>query len=541
MDNQIEIGKTDTLAAEEAFDFPRFELGISLPDTIGYASTVGIFVEPLSLAEGNSTAFPSVMTDTSSLVPNTSYVTLNFSDFFNNLYGVEMFSSSATNVVLDLWINTIAGERILVKKENPPHKNYGRQTNPGIRSTVERYQGYFESVDDHEILGLMESSSVFRLYRGPDTGSLDLIGSFDSGERGYLDLAAPADSGYIYAITTVVDSFESKPDTFNYYNPALAGITEIRSDADSNYVSDLLGKIVAVQGSIISINFLGPDGSDYYLQDSSAGINLFSTHVFDLSIHQAVYLAGRLKQRQGLAYIEPVDTNYIHVLSEGNAEDTLAISGLTDLGEAAESRLVRIEKLSFINPRDWPEEGQSATLKITDGMDTTDVLIDQHTELDGWRPEGELYDITGIVSQSTTADPPADGYFIIPRFISDFSESVQDTTGITYNQSGFPEKFSLSQNYPNPFNPKTTIRYTVGTAAAVETQDIASLQQPAHDVKLTIHNILGQEIATLVSEMQPAGRYTVQWNASGIPSGVYYYRLKIDRDFVKTRKMVLLR
>jgi hypothetical protein len=92
-----------------------------------------------------------------------------------------------------------------------------------------------------------------------------------------------------------------------------------------------------------------------------------------------------------------------------------------------------------------------------------------------------------------------------------------------------PKAFSLEANYPNPFNPSTSIRYT--------------LPEPCH-VKLTILNILGQQIAQLVNEEQGSGEREVNWNAAAA-SGMYYYRLETMRDginvFSETRKMVLLR
>ena len=88
-----------------------------------------------------------------------------------------------------------------------------------------------------------------------------------------------------------------------------------------------------------------------------------------------------------------------------------------------------------------------------------------------------------------------------------------------------PEIFSLSQNYPNPFNPLTTINYELPSTNYVD---------------LSIYNLLGQKIATLVNQKQPAGRYQIQWNARGFASGVYYYRL-IAGSLVETKKLVLLR
>ena len=88
-----------------------------------------------------------------------------------------------------------------------------------------------------------------------------------------------------------------------------------------------------------------------------------------------------------------------------------------------------------------------------------------------------------------------------------------------------PETYSLGQNHPNPFNPVTQIKYT--------------LPNDGH-VRLDVHNILGQKVASLVDEKQKAGYKSARWGASSFSSGIYFYRLQAG-DFVQTKKMVLLK
>lgn len=102
------------------------------------------------------------------------------------------------------------------------------------------------------------------------------------------------------------------------------------------------------------------------------------------------------------------------------------------------------------------------------------------------------------------------GYFTIESLSDIFyatSVLVTDVAVAKY----LPPTFRLVQNYPNPFNPGTTIRYELPEAA---------------NVSLTIFNILGQVVATLVDEKKEAGGYQVQWNASTAPSGIYFCRLR---------------
>jgi uncharacterized protein YhbP (UPF0306 family) len=86
-------------------------------------------------------------------------------------------------------------------------------------------------------------------------------------------------------------------------------------------------------------------------------------------------------------------------------------------------------------------------------------------------------------------------------------------------------KFSLKQNYPNPFNPITTIAYSI---------------EKATDVRLTVYDVLGREVASLVNEAKKPGIYQVQFDASRFASGIYLYRLQAG-SYVKTQKMMLLK
>jgi len=98
--------------------------------------------------------------------------------------------------------------------------------------------------------------------------------------------------------------------------------------------------------------------------------------------------------------------------------------------------------------------------------------------------------------------------------ITGVEEEIQTTTD-----------FTLLQNYPNPFNPSTKISWQ---------SPVGSWQT------LKIFDVLGNEVATLVDEYKPAGSYEVEWNASELPSGVYFYQLRAG-SFVETKKMILMK
>jgi hypothetical protein len=109
--------------------------------------------------------------------------------------------------------------------------------------------------------------------------------------------------------------------------------------------------------------------------------------------------------------------------------------------------------------------------------------------------------------------------------------------GVTYIEEHqldeIPTRFSLSNNWPNPFNPSTKISWQ---------SPVGSWQT------LKIYDVLGNEVVTLVNEYKPAGSYEVEFNASPLPSGVYFYQLRIGnpsagsgQSFVETKKMILMK
>ncbi len=109
--------------------------------------------------------------------------------------------------------------------------------------------------------------------------------------------------------------------------------------------------------------------------------------------------------------------------------------------------------------------------------------------------------------------------------VEDYDFIIINPTGISIINSSVPDRFDLFQNYPNPFNPVTNIRF-----------DIASRS----DVKIVIYDVTGRTADVLVNESLEAGSYEANWNASGYPSGVYYYSLTAGNYF-EVQKMVLVK
>jgi hypothetical protein len=140
---------------------------------------------------------------------------------------------------------------------------------------------------------------------------------------------------------------------------------------------------------------------------------------------------------------------------------------------------------------DWAE--QVSYLGFINNDSTPEIAF---TVSGGWDPTGKIY-------------------------VYSFEElnSVDDEKDIKLN------KYVLYQNYPNPFNPSTQIDFYLPSSS---------------NVQLKIFNLLGEEIAQLVNEEKPAGKYEVNFNASSLASGVYIYKIQAG-GFVSSKKMILLK
>lgn len=109
-------------------------------------------------------------------------------------------------------------------------------------------------------------------------------------------------------------------------------------------------------------------------------------------------------------------------------------------------------------------------------------------------------------------------------------KTIESVTDINKNTEDLPQKFNLFQNYPNPFNPSTAISYSVPATSFIT---------------LKVYDVLGNEIATLVDEEQPAGNYKINFNAENLVSGIYFYRVISKENeillFTDAKQMILLK
>jgi photosystem II stability/assembly factor-like uncharacterized protein len=115
-----------------------------------------------------------------------------------------------------------------------------------------------------------------------------------------------------------------------------------------------------------------------------------------------------------------------------------------------------------------------------------------------------------------------------------YKARISNPVGIISNAREVPEYFRLYQNYPNPFNPSTKIKFDIPAVSFSRTST----------VKLTVFDILGREVSVLVNRQMKPGSYEILWEASGLPSGIYFYKLTANggpAEFSNTRKLILLK
>ncbi|MCW8805276.1 MAG: M14 family zinc carboxypeptidase [Ignavibacteriaceae bacterium] len=241
------------------------------------------------------------------------------------------------------------------------------------------------------------------------------------------------------------------------------------------------------------------------------------------------------------SYTDSKNGNYIN-----NATVTMTLTDPIDLSGYINPRLQFQTKYNIES--DW-DYGQ---VQVSTNNGTTWIALEgEYTQpgVGSFQPPGEpVYDgsksdwvkedisIANYISSQfkirfrlrTDTGINADGWYLddIGVFIYTIPTAVSSDEVPVY-------QFSLDQNYPNPFNPSTKIKYSVPSVIASETKQ-------SQLVTLKVYDILGNQVATLINEEKPSGEYEVDFDAAGLSSGIYFYKLQAG-SFVATKKMILLR
>lgn len=176
--------------------------------------------------------------------------------------------------------------------------------------------------------------------------------------------------------------------------------------------------------------------------------------------------------------------------------------------------------------------------------------IEFRTNTEGWSASGFKFLFTSDGGRTWIEKQTPDSAVIFDLTFADSSTGYavgenglilkykQNTTKVEDNNN-LPEKFVLYQNFPNPFNPSTKIIFTIPTSP-LNPSPYRGEGKREWLITLIVYDILGNEVAVLLNEEKPAGNYEIDFNANGLTSGMYFYRLSAD-GFVQTKKMILLR
>jgi uncharacterized Ntn-hydrolase superfamily protein len=199
-----------------------------------------------------------------------------------------------------------------------------------------------------------------------------------------------------------------------------------------------------------------------------------------------------------------------------------------------------------VEPDTLPANGTSqSTITISPKNNSDTLLASGLQVILSNTGAGSLSSVTDLgdgTYQATITAPIASGNDSISAVVISGTDTVSifwdalvtyvNPTSVSENPIS-PDKFYLYQNSPNPFNPSTTIKYTIPSV-------IASGMKQSQFVSLKVYDVLGNEVALLINEEKVVGTYEVEFDASALTSGVYFYKIRAG-EYSDTKKMILLR
>jgi phosphatidylserine/phosphatidylglycerophosphate/cardiolipin synthase-like enzyme len=252
-------------------------------------------------------------------------------------------------------------------------------------------------------------------------------------------------------------------------------------------------------------------------------------------------------------YFSPSDGTDAKILGEINrAEYSIGFQLLTLTRSGLATALVN-KKIAGKKVRgdldDSTDTGSQYTYLRANGVDvrlktsgTSGLLHHKYGIIDAENPHWNAVTMTGSHNWTSSAENANNENMVIVRdgnitnqYLQEFAARYYqfggtDTIRVSVQEiaAGRPASYTLEQNYPNPFNPTTNIRFSVASVSAPQI------------VTLKVFDILGREVATLVHEPMKSGTYKVEFNASNLASGVYFYRMQAGQ-FSATKKLMLVR
>ncbi len=367
--------------------------------------------------------------------------------------------------------------------------------------------------------------------------------------------AVNQDSAFVEFYIEVTDNFGDKTrspiaDNYAYWVFAKSpGIHAIQYSKQANTESYFKGDTLTVTGVVTSTR---KDIGDVYIQKGTgpwSGVQIFGARSDTFELGDLVEVTAIVDEYFGKTELKYFKTSDFKILAknqkvpDGSVVPTDSVRNGGPWAEAYEGVLVSVENVFVVNTNsniaiDGKSRGEflvSENVSSPFGLSVDDKANRTSHNLPFLNTLNLDYTLTKEDSSKTLlslgqkftkltgiVDAYFLSYYIEPRDSADMGVK----SGVSV-ETGIPVSFSLNQNYPNPFNPETIISF--------------SLPQ-VQKVTLTVYNVIGQKIATLIDgKIMGAARHQVSFNGAGFASGVYFYQLTSGNQVLATRKMMLLK
>ena len=359
------------------------------------------------------------------------------------------------------------------------------------------------------------------------------IGQVDAGVASFVDETALNGVHYTYQVRP----YDLDNETGSDLEQTAMAVRNLVLDSDGNAIYGLFG----------ADNRIGFD--DFFIFADNFGLTAADAGfdpAFDLAPSEAIDFDDFFVFADNFGRSIAAAGKRVPMLAGLNTDARMYLDARTALPNVGEDFVLDVRLADFAAIKGYGLQVQYEA----DKLEFVEVLTDQPLGGSALATPQVLADQAGVLTVAAHGDVVSDGEVALSLVFRPTTEIENTVIEIADNQTydsefGFnrlalpapvqvqtrPEVFSLANNYPNPFNPATTIKYALPQAANVE---------------LTVYNVIGQPVRTLVAEHQNAGRYVVEWDATNdsghsLSSGMYFYRLQAGGEFLKVKKMLLLK
>jgi len=367
--------------------------------------------------------------------------------------------------------------------------------------------------------------------------------------------AVNQDSAFVEFYIEVTDNFGDKTrspiaDNYAYWVFAKSpGIHAIQYSKQANTESYFKGDTLTVTGVVTSTR---KDIGDVYIQKGTgpwSGVQIFGARSDTFQLGDLVEVTAIVDEYFGKTELKYFKTSDFKILArkqkvpDGSVVPSDSVRNGGPWAEAYEGVLVSVENVFVVNTNsniavDGKSRGEFLVsenssspfgLSVDDKANRTSHNLPFLNTLNldyTLTKEDSSKTLLSLGQKFTKLTGIMDAYFLSYYIEPRDSADMGVKSGVSV-ETGVPVSFSLNQNYPNPFNPETIISFSL---------------PKAQKVTLTVYNVIGQKIATLVDgKIMGAARHQVSFNGAGLASGVYFYQLTSGNQVLATRKMMLLK